>query len=258
MESKLYKKHLYLNKNIDFIIATEITEYDMKDGGYSLCKEYKLLPQKLLDELGELPKKERHIKIGKLQRKDKELSKMLNECFSEARRLFFSHNDLEDSDILSIKKDAIFVIGKTCSNCDFGKIHFRGKNVYSSYAYLADCEFYYNSMIDTIDIKNINDDVLKKHEKYMTSFIKKMFKHLETSSQEVTLRYLKRFIDNYKNFNQPLGYYREYTKDSVYNVLNREDDDTFIYDNYWDDKIEDLDISFNYNNIIIPFLRQTL
>ena len=113
-------------------------------------------------------------------------------------------------------------------------------------------------MIDTIDIKNINDDVLKKHEKYMTSFIKKMFKHLETSSQEVTLRYLKRFIDNYKNFNQPLGYYREYTKDSVYNVLNREDDDTFIYDNYWDDKIEDLDISFNYNNIIIPFLRQTL
>ena len=99
---------------------------------------------------------------------------------------------------------------------------------------------------------------MKKHEKYMTSFIKKMFKHLETSSQEVTLRYLKRFIDNYKNFNQPLGYYREYTKDSVYNVLNREDDDTFIYDNYWDDKIEDLDISFNYNNIIIPFLRQTL
>lgn len=256
MDSQLYKKHSYLNKNVRFLVSTEITEYDISQAGYSLCKQYNLLPKSKMDTLESLSKKARHIKIGKYQRSDKTFSKQLTECFIEARRLFFSHNELIDDDILSIKKDAIFVIGKKCRYEDFGEIHFRPKNEYSSYGNFSDCEFYYNILLDKIDIKGISDELLEKHEEYMVYFIKKMFKHLEVDPKEVTLRYLRRFIDNYKNGNLPVGYYREFNKQSVFNVLD--EDDTLIYDNYWQDKIDELDISYNFHNVIVPFLRETI
>lgn len=258
METTIYKKHLYLNKAITFAISSEIIEYDISSAGFSLIKQYGLLPQSKIDMLSKLSKHERHIKIGKMQRKDKALSQQLNECFVEARRLFFSHNDLDESNVLSIKKDAIFTINKRCDNCDFGEIHFSEKNVYSSYAFFADCEFYYNNMTGELDIKNIDDAILEKHKDHMIVFIKTMFRHMETSSKETTLRYLRRFIDKYKARELELEYYREFTRISDYNVINRDEGDNIRYDNYWIDEIDNLDISYNYGNIIVPFLRATI
>ena len=41
---------------------------------------------------------------------------VLSKAFKDMRKQFFIANGIEDSDILSIKKDAIFVIKKRCRN----------------------------------------------------------------------------------------------------------------------------------------------
>ena len=247
--SNLYKKHLYLNKSIVYLFSRKIIEYDMKEAGYSLIKEYQLLPKKYMNKLKEQTKDERKIYIGNLQKKNKDLVKSMNECFIEARRLFFVNNELSDDDILSIKKDAIFCL-RYCSNTNFGdNIGFREKNVYSSYCNIGKCEMYYNSR--NMDIKGINSELLQYHENYMLRFIQTCFRHFETSTQETILRFMRRFIDDYKQLNLDIGYYRQFDINSQF--ILKEDDGMF-YDMYWDDKKEELDISYNYNNIIIPLL----
>ena len=46
MYSALYTKTNYLNKNIDYLLNTDIREYDLKSAGLSLIKYFKLLPEK--------------------------------------------------------------------------------------------------------------------------------------------------------------------------------------------------------------------
>ena len=44
VDSQLYKRTTWLNKNIDFSFGSSITEYDMKSAVLSLIKEFKMLP----------------------------------------------------------------------------------------------------------------------------------------------------------------------------------------------------------------------
>ena len=58
VDSQLYKRTTWLNKNIDFSFGSSITEYDMKSAGLSLIKEFKMLPD---DEIQKLEALNKHI-----------------------------------------------------------------------------------------------------------------------------------------------------------------------------------------------------
>ena len=45
MVSELYKRTMYLNKNIEFIFGKEIIEYDIKSAGFNIIKKFKFLPE---------------------------------------------------------------------------------------------------------------------------------------------------------------------------------------------------------------------
>ena len=116
----------------DFIIS-DIYEYDMKRGGLSVIKEYSLLPQDEIEKLEKEEKKTATINIGKLHNKHTGLASKMNEGFMKARLLFGELNELQDSDIISIKKDAIF----TRKYCDIQQITdnilFREENAYDAF-----------------------------------------------------------------------------------------------------------------------------
>ena len=135
----LYEKTLYLNKDIDYLFNCEIREYDMQEAGFNLCKEFKLLPDKTIQYLNTLDKNQRHIQIGVYQ-KNKEFANKLKEAFILARKRFFEANELDDTDILAIKKDAIFVIKKNCINQKLSEfINFRPKNQYQHSGKYCNC-----------------------------------------------------------------------------------------------------------------------
>ena len=94
-------KQVWINPNIQYLFDNEIIEYDMQDAGFSLIKQFKLLPDEKINELTKMGKgKERHIKIGKMQGEDKVFSKALSDKFADLRKIFISVNNLTDNEIL--------------------------------------------------------------------------------------------------------------------------------------------------------------
>jgi hypothetical protein len=168
----LYERHNFLNKNIEYLVSNEIIEYDIKSAGFNLIKKYKLLDESKVNYLESLGKKQRQVQIGLYQRNDVELKKNLNDKFIEIRKWFFEQNNIEDDDVLSIKKDAIVTL-RRCLVTEFDNIQFIEKNVYTSYYYLNELEFYYNK--DVIHVKGISDDLLELHGEYMLDFLHNFF-----------------------------------------------------------------------------------
>lgn len=249
MSNQLYRKDLYVNKNINYIFNKTIIEYDIESAGLNLLIKYKLLPEDILDKLKGLPKKKRVVEIGLLQKQYPDLKKQLNDSFIEIRRLFFEENELENDEIISIKKDAIFVT-RRLDKVIFDNVKFKEKNIYSSYIRLNSLEFYYND--EKLDIKNLtsDDSVLKLHEDYMINFIKKYFKKMEYGDKEEQLKFIRMFIDKYKRKELEVGYYRTFDRNSIFQV---NDNSGISFDEYWEDKKENLDISYNFYRILVPF-----
>lgn len=240
----------FINDNIPFLFNKEIIEYDMKDAGHSLTKEYKLLDDKTIEKLGKMRKETRKIEMGKIERKDEKYKNNKKEAFKLARKLFFESNNLEPYDIISIKKDAI-ITTKRCNNQKIGKyILFRPKNFYSSYINMGKrLEFYYNP--SQLDIKGISDEKLEYHKDFMIKFIKSFFHKMETEDEKTVIEYTKRFITKYKMKELPLGYYRKFDHESNFVLVNSLD--TFM--NYWEDSKEEIDISYNFHRILLKLIQ---
>lgn len=246
----LYEKHNYLNKDIEYLINTEIIEYDIKSAGFNIIKRYKLLDDKKIKHLESLDKKRRQITIGLYQKNSPEFREELNEKFVDIRKLFFEANDLRDDEVLSIKKDAIITL-RRCCNTTFDNIEFVDKNVYTSYFYLNKFEFYINDKV--IDVKGISDDKLKLHKNYMLDFMYKIFRLLETNPNKTyIIENLKEFISFYKDRRLHIGYYRELNKDSLYKL------EKSFFNEYLGlehtKTLDGIDISYNIQKYIIPIV----
>lgn len=246
----LYERHNYLNKDILYLISNEIIEYDMVSAGLSLCKKYKLLDKDTLRALDSLPKKERNIRIGLIQRKDRVFARALSEAFREGRKLFFEANNLTVDNVLSIKKDAIYTT-TYCDHLEFDELVFVPKNQYSSYYYFGKYEFYYNK--EGMDVKGIPDDKLELHADYMLGALYDYMHLQETTKRERVITYVKELSHHYKLLNLDIGYYRELNVESLYRLKDNVHQTTFGIEN-----VNDKDViltNYNYNNYIVPMIQ---
>ncbi|MGL5718402.1 MAG: hypothetical protein ACRCX2_35690, partial [Paraclostridium sp.] len=131
MSSKLYQRENYTTESR--YENAVIREYDIRNAGFNIIKQYKLLSQEKIDELEVMDKQSRNRAIGILQINDKKLARDLTKGFESARKAFFEANNIEDWDVIAIKKDAIFVKDKVCTEVEFGYINFAIKNKYTAF-----------------------------------------------------------------------------------------------------------------------------
>lgn len=222
----------------------------MKDAGFSLTQEFKLLDNSTIEKLSKLKKDRRKIEMGKIERDNQKYRDAKKEAFKMARKMFFEANELEISDIISIKKDAIITI-KKCKNQMFGdNILFRPKNYYTSYIQLGNrLEFYYSPT--QLDIKGIGDDKLEYHKDYMIKFINLYFHKMETEDDTTVIEFMRRFISKYKRRELEVGYYRQFNHESNYILLGSSD--TFM--DYWEDSKDELDISYNFHKVLLKLIQ---
>lgn len=225
------RKSVYMNPDIEYIFNEDIIEYDIQDAGFSLIKQFRLLPDDKIRELASMDKGfERHKAIGILQRDDKVLSKNLSDKFADVRRIFISTNNLTDNNIIGVKKDAVYTIGQ-CQRLVFGKVRFVPKNRYTSYirfSNVQNLEIYYSS--DGIDIKGISEHAINRHRLYMMEFLRTMIPMIEERDPGVK-RYLSKFVREYKLGELTEAYYLEFNS-----------------------KSRDINPMFNFQNIIVPCL----
>lgn len=250
IKTDLYRKTLYLNREIDYLINCEILEYDMRDAGFNLIKYFKLLPDKQIAYLEKMTKDARKIEIGMIQRKDKSLASKLTEAFIEARRMFFDANDISEDDVLSIKKDAIFIIRKKCQCTEFENIEFRIKNRYLGYFYINRVEMYYTNNDTPIDVKGIDDSVLHYHEDYMMDFIRDVFNHAIYIGRSNTIKLITDFINDYRSNNLDFGYYRNFDSESYYTIIAPGGDVVKVRD--VEDESVFMDTTYNYFKFLVP------
>lgn len=243
-------KDKYLDKDTQYLISTNIVEYDISSAGYSISRYYKLLDDRTLSWLETLPKEERHIQIGLLCKRLPKYNDALKQAFINIRKEFFVANNIVDDDILSIKKDAIFLL-RYADVTKFGDdVAFAEKNIYTSYYYINKKEFY--SSPTKLDVKGISDETLELHKDYMLDFMQNIFRLAETSDNAQIIRQLVGFIDAYKSRNLEVGYYREFNDSSTYRLGTEFLRTPMGLSNV--DDVDDINISYNYMNYIRPLV----
>lgn len=232
---------------------SSIIEYDIRHANINVSKYYNLYNDvKYLDTLDALPKKDREVKFGLLLRKDKEFSKRLEEGFNSIVKEFMEVNNLDkDLDIISIKKDAVFVINHKVPTTTFGPVEFVQKNKYHAYINLNRIEFYIG---DKTDVKGIGENY-KLHKDGIILLIEELIDYLERG-KDVNM-FLAEVADLYKNRKLNLEMYRQF--DSKCKYLCRIDDNMVLLDDISYDILDtSCDISYNYINIILPLIRMFL
>lgn len=245
----LYQRHNYLNKNISYLISNEIIEYDIKSAGFNIYKKFNLVDGQKIKKLESLNRVERQIQIGWYKKFDESLSKKENERLIEVRKWFFEQNGLTDEDIISIKKDAILTT-KRCLITEWDNINFVEKNVYTSYYYLNNFEFYYNK--DVIHVKGIKDEKLELHKEFMIDFLHTFFKMSEISKKKKIIEFIKEFSFYYRLKKLDIGYYRELNSQSLYrlhdSLYNEPIGIEFIGD------VNKIDIGYNFIKYVVPLI----
>lgn len=239
---ELWKRDSWLNPGIPYLFNRTIVEYDIQSAGLSLIKEFQLLPKETIHKLDQIHDKEtRNKKIGLLERENKELVEKKKLAFQIVREAFMKQNELEDQEILSIKKDAIFTT-REVPHTEFGSyVSFKKKHQYTSYLRVGKrkIELYYHPT--AIDVKGIGDEMLPLHEPGMLAFFASFLRRMETGKAESTLRFLRGILDQYKSYDLPVDYYREFNARSCYTTVTGEE-----FMEYWEDRKQDLDITYNY------------
>lgn len=215
-KKKLFEKHNYLNKNIKYIKNATIREYDMKNAGLSILKHEELISEEEYNILmNKYEKQERNIIVGKFLGKNEDISIELMKGFQRARQEFFDINNINESDILSIKKDAIFLI-----NCipDVEQVNedylFRLKNEYTSYINIRQKEFYYSIFNDKLDIKGFDKEIIDNQKDYLFKFLKECLKLDADGMNDKLFIKLLEFKNDFLEKKLPKEYYRDISTNS--------------------------------------------
>lgn len=267
--SQLFEKTSY-RAPIDYCV-NRIYEYDIKMANISMLRQRKYFSKDILDKLASQPKFERERAIGMMIRKQKDLKgtskieKIIKKGIFHSRELLFQENSIQDPEVLSIKNDAVFIIGRRLRKTTFGEIEFVLKNSFSAYHLINGIEFYYDRGKRSFVVKGIADEVIENpdHQIGMLQFLDKIFSYLIYDRNDDLRKYLIQFSNQYKSRKLPHQYYRELNHENIYrnkNAISYKSGDCkesifFNYETANDDMIDSLNITFNYLFYVLPLIQ---
>ena len=226
MSSDLWRNINY-KYPLKFCHNTFIREYDMSKANINSLLYTNRISKDYYDYLYQADKQTREIQIGLMIQKDPSIYQSIQEGIMEGKKRLFESNDLKDSDILSIKNDAVFVMRKELQYTAFDNLVFVCKNVYTIYMQILDLEIYYGDNINmdgslstNIDVKGINDSlVLNYHSPGILDIISDTCYLIQHDTAMSAIQYLSDIYRRYINRELDINYYREFNYESRF-VLN--------------------------------------
>lgn len=230
------------------IIGTNIREYDIKQANINILFSEGAISKDRYEYLKNIPKIQREITIGIARKKDPNLTKIIKQGILKARLKLGSVNDIKDSEILSIKNDAVFIIDRDIpeEKRRFGNIFFDLKNHYTSFYKIYNMEFYYDRVNDKLDVKGMGDSI-HLHEEYFGDLLKFVFYTMETNSPVDSFNVISQIIKTFSDYKYPIEYYREFNNRSLYKSKIQIAKESYYFidkDSYMTP--ENLDISYNF------------
>lgn len=213
MVSLLWQKTNYTNRDIDYLKNVLITEYDISSAGMNILYDLGVITSDKYEILKSMKKHDRVVAIGYLL-KDPKMKATIEFGFRESRRIFMEQNNLEDGSILSIKKDAIFLINKNAgiNGVISPHIEFKKKSTYNSFMQINKKEHYLNFSREnsSLTVKGYPQAVKELHKDYLFKFLKDMMvlDLLGASKKEIFIELLK-FKDAFITRSLDKNYYKD-------------------------------------------------
>jgi hypothetical protein len=248
LAKELAEKTNYLNKEIVYLKNTTISEYDIRSAGFTVIKFKKLLPEEEILELEKMDKEKRNVWIGKRMLSYPKISESIINTLADVRKDFVVLNEIYEDNVLSIKKDALFLIKKTPTVLKIDMFEFRQKNVFTSYCYVNNKEFYYSSRNDSFEIKGLSEESKVLQEKYLLKDIKKIMSMSEKLTNDQMFTFLKQYRSKYLNRQLDRESYRDIDT-GKYSING------YFMDTVSEDDLKDVDISQNYINYLVPLFK---
>lgn len=219
----MHDKMIWTNDSIEFLFHGNVQEYDMEAASVSVCEKYKLLPDELINELKLMPKSQRTVKMGKLQRGNKQFSENLLAGIREIRKKFIELNNLTEDDILSLHSDACFINTSKTIISNIENVKFNKKNSWNSYIRYKGIEMFYRYDIKNnyIDYKNVPEEMVQQHTLGLNVYLKKVFGYIEDYDENV-LNYIAKFQKQYLQNALPEQYYYPFGRNGNYKFSNLE------------------------------------
>jgi len=248
-------KQFYTNDSIKYLLNKNIFEYDIKRAGVTMLYEINYFDKDTYNSLINMHKLELDIALGKYL--NPATFKLINENIAIKMNEFITANNISKDNIISLKKDALFIYNINPHIVTFGKkVEFVRKNIYTSFFKLGDLELYFNSNTGNIDIKGVSSDSSYKLHPliYVVKDICKRLEHLELGLvsyndvfsfiQKVNDEYLdgRMVKDTYRELNATLKFRSSFNSNVVY------------FDNLPDLDSFKLDVSYNWKTFIAPFV----
>lgn len=248
MYNQLIDKVQYLNEDMPFLISTFIREYDMTKSNISILLYKGYINQEQYNYYASLPKMERQVAIGMLQ-KDEKVANLIKDGMKEMRNRFITENNLDPSRVLSIKNDAFFLIDTIPVKTKFDNVEFIVKNTYTSYYHIKGLELYYSynqmSREEKLDVKGISDNKVKLHENDFVDLLKALFYSAQMDPITETISMISNVYQNYvtKQFNA--NFYREFNQISK---IKLKVGNSYFYSDFLSEEDKPyIDISYNLN-----------
>lgn len=246
--------NLYALKNylfgFPYLVATPIYEYDISKANINILYHDGVITKEQLNHFALMSRNDREKSIGLMIRENSDIQTILSDGIIEMKKRFFESNNILDTEVLAIKNDAVFVIGRKMTYTKFENVEFALKNFYSIYMKIFNLEIYYRSDqvtgLDMIDVKGINDKKLELHRDGMMVIISEVFEQLDCGNVEDALAIFNQYYMAYVNRQLPIQFYRTFDANSAYIISAMGTMYTVSCAN-----VSDVDISYNLN-----FLRQ--
>ena len=127
-----------------WLINKHIREYDLSKANISILLDTGFITKDQYTKYFNMPKQEREISVGILQRDNKEIAKGLSDGFKLIREKFFKENDLNEEEVLYIDKDSITTIDRVIKHTKFSDhLEFKMKKEYTSFYKLPNMDLLY-------------------------------------------------------------------------------------------------------------------
>lgn len=213
----------------DYMFNSSIIEYDIRAAGYSILVSSNAISDEKKNQLENMTKISRNIEIGMMIRDNPDLQQVISNGLMSARRTFIQENQLQESDIICIKKDAIFT-NRKCKVLEINGITFRPKTKWRSYLRLGKIEFLVTDT-NRYQILGLGDTSLEYHRDYFVKTIVEIINRVANADRSVRT-YVMNFITKYKSLSLDERYYHTFKSD-----------------------YKPTDAMYNYTNVIIPLMQ---
>lgn len=234
MSKTLWQKTTYISK-IEYIIGGLIREFDISKANISILRDANILTEEQYQYYLHCDRMERQVAIGKLQGANPEVVNILKSGILNAKKVFMESNDIDDSEILYIRNDAVCIMGtKYISRLQItDRVAFRESGKYSSFYRFGSISLLYLYDIITqtecLDIKGLGCSGELLHKNFMIDFLSELFYTAQVEGIPNAIKLLYRIHQDYLNMTMEIGYYREFNPASNYRLKGDFSSNSIVY-----------------------------